>query len=99
MVKKRAFDLCFAIIGLICLTPLFIVIACIIRLDSRGSIFYVQRRIGRNGIEFLLYKFRTMYVHSEQLGLLTIGCRDYRITNSGYWLRKYKLDELPQLFN
>jgi lipopolysaccharide/colanic/teichoic acid biosynthesis glycosyltransferase len=99
MVKKRVFDLCFALIGLICLTPLFIVIACIIRLDSRGSIFYVQRRIGRNGIEFLLYKFRTMYVHSEQLGLLTIGSHDYRITNSGYWLRKYKLDELPQLFN
>jgi lipopolysaccharide/colanic/teichoic acid biosynthesis glycosyltransferase len=99
MVKKRVFDLCFALIGLICLTPFFIVIACIIRLDSRGSIFYVQRRIGRNGIEFLLYKFRTMYVHSEQLGLLTIGSHDYRITNSGYWLRKYKLDELPQLFN
>lgn len=99
MVKKRVFDLCFALIGLICLIPLFIVIACIIRLDSRGSIFYVQRRIGRNGIEFLLYKFRTMYVHSEQLGLLTIGSHDYRITNSGYWLRKYKLDELPQLFN
>ncbi|MDB4999567.1 MAG: polysaccharide biosynthesis polyprenyl glycosylphosphotransferase [Mucilaginibacter sp.] len=99
MVEKRVFDFCFALIGLICLTPLFIVIACIIRLDSRGNIFYVQRRIGRNGIEFLLYKFRTMYVHSEQLGLLTIGYRDYRITHIGYWLRRYKLDELPQLFN
>jgi lipopolysaccharide/colanic/teichoic acid biosynthesis glycosyltransferase len=75
------------------------VIAVIIMLDSRGGVFYRQERVGRWGKPFQLYKFRTMRIGSDQQGLLTIGGRDNRITQSGYWLRKYKLDELPQLIN
>ena len=67
--------------------------------DSAGPIFYIQKRVGLNGKEFNLFKFRSMRVNADKLGLLTVGGRDSRITNSGYILRKYKLDELPQLLN
>lgn len=99
MILKRVFDVCFALTGIALLMPVFILIALLIRIDSRGGVFYIQRRVGRNGIDFNLFKFRTMYVHADRIGLLTIGYHDYRITPTGYWLRKYKLDELPQLFN
>jgi lipopolysaccharide/colanic/teichoic acid biosynthesis glycosyltransferase len=96
---KRLFDFLFSLIGLIFLLPFFIVIALIIILTSKGSVFYLQKRVGINGEDFNLFKFRTMKPNSDKHGLLTIGGRDPRITSVGYFLRKYKLDELPQLFN
>ncbi|MGE5402259.1 MAG: sugar transferase [Ignavibacteriales bacterium] len=85
--------------GLILLLPLLIIIAAIIKLDSRGGILYKQPRVGKNNREFYLYKFRTMRNNSDRNGLLTVGEKDSRITRAGYYLRKYKLDELPQLLN
>ena len=96
---KRIFDIIFSLIGIILLLPLFIIISLWIMIDSKGGVFYIQQRIGKNGKPFGLYKFRTMYVDSDKKGLLTVGGRDPRVTKAGYWLRKYKLDELPQLFN
>jgi lipopolysaccharide/colanic/teichoic acid biosynthesis glycosyltransferase len=98
-VKKRIFDLFFTIPGLIILSPLFLVIYALIILDSKGGGFYLQKRVGRNNKDFTLFKFRTMSIGSDKKGLLTIGGNDSRITNVGRILRKYKLDELPQLFN
>ncbi|SEN46258.1 Sugar transferase involved in LPS biosynthesis (colanic, teichoic acid) [Mucilaginibacter gossypiicola] len=96
---KRLFDIGLSLIALIILLPLFVIIAMAIKINSRGSAFYKQARVGKDGNEFELFKFRTMYVDSDRAGLLTIGSKDYRITGVGYWLRKYKLDELPQLLN
>ncbi|WEA01226.1 sugar transferase [Mucilaginibacter sp. SJ] len=96
---KRLFDMGLSFITLIVLLPLFLLIAVAIKINSRGSAFYKQARVGKDGNEFELFKFRTMYVNSDRAGLLTIGSKDYRITGVGYWLRKYKLDELPQLLN
>ncbi|MFS2189109.1 sugar transferase [Mucilaginibacter sp. Mucisp84] len=96
---KRLFDIGISLIALIMLLPLFILIAIAIKINSRGSAFYKQTRVGKDGNEFELFKFRTMYINSDRAGLLTIGSKDYRITSVGYWLRKYKLDELPQLLN
>jgi lipopolysaccharide/colanic/teichoic acid biosynthesis glycosyltransferase len=95
----RFFDLLFSIIGLIFLSPLFIIISLWIKLDSSGPVFYVQTRVGRLGQDFKLLKFRSMHCNMEQSGLLTVGERDPRITRSGFFIRKYKLDELPQLIN
>jgi lipopolysaccharide/colanic/teichoic acid biosynthesis glycosyltransferase len=96
---KRCFDLFFSILGIILLLPVFLFVTVWICIDSWGTVFYRQQRVGRNGIDFTLYKFRTMKVGADKNGLLTVGGRDPRITRSGYLLRKYKLDELPQLFN
>lgn len=96
---KRLFDIGLSLLALIILLPLFLFIAIAIKLNSGGSPFYKQVRVGKDGDEFELFKFRTMYVNSDRAGLLTIGSKDYRITGVGYWLRKYKLDELPQLLN
>jgi len=96
---KRIFDLILAAIFLILLAPLFIFIAIRIKLDSKGSVFYKQVRVGLNGKDFGIYKFRTMFVGSDKKGLLTVGGNDARITRPGLFLRKYKLDELPQLIN
>lgn len=98
MDTKRMFDILLASIGLIVLSPLFVVIAILIMLDSKGGIFYRQIRVGKNVEDFPLLKFRTMYVHPNDQQLLTIG-NDARITKIGHWLRKHKLDELPQLLN
>lgn len=95
----RLFDILFSSVGLILLSPLFIVLYIMIRIESKGGAFYVQERIGRNGKPFGLYKFRTMRTGSDSEGLLTIGEHDNRITRIGYFLRKTKIDELPQLFN
>jgi lipopolysaccharide/colanic/teichoic acid biosynthesis glycosyltransferase len=95
----RFFDILFSAIGIILLSPLLIIISIYVYFDSRGPIIYMQKRVGRNGKDFCLYKFRSMYVNSENNGLITIGKRDPRITRSGYILRQIKLDELPQLFN
>jgi lipopolysaccharide/colanic/teichoic acid biosynthesis glycosyltransferase len=96
---KRCFDILFSFLGLIFLSPFFILLSIIILLDSKGGVFYKQIRVGKNNIDFKLYKFRSMRVGSDKKGLLTVGGRDNRITKSGYVIRKYKLDELPQLIN
>src|SRR5690349_15484705 len=96
---KRVFDVLIAGIALIIFSPLLILVALLIRLDSKGPIFFKQIRVGRNMKDFHLIKFRTMFVQQNEGSLLTIGNRDNRITRIGYWLRKYKLDELPQLLN
>lgn len=86
-------------VGLVVLSPLFAVLAVWIKADSRGPVFYRQTRVGRNNKDFRLYKFRSMRPDSDKLGLITVGGRDPRVTRSGYYIRKYKLDELPQLIN
>ncbi len=87
-------------LGLLVLSPLFLIIALLLLFTGTGDpVFFRQIRIGRGGVEFVLYKFRTMNNNRANSGLLTVGMRDKRITPVGYYLRKYKLDELPQLFN
>jgi lipopolysaccharide/colanic/teichoic acid biosynthesis glycosyltransferase len=96
---KRLMDVFCASAGVLLLAPVFIVISVIILMDSRGGIFYLQDRVGKNGKIFKLFKFRTMHVNADRFTAITVGARDPRITSAGYWLRKYKLDELPQLIN
>lgn len=96
---KRGFDIFCSLLGLVLLAPLLTVIAICIALESKGGVFYRQMRVGRFGEEFHLNKFRTMYPDADKKGLLTVGGRDPRITRLGYYLRKFKLDELPQLLN
>lgn len=96
---KRGIDILFSLIGLICLFPFFIFISFFIFITSKGGVFFVQLRVGKNNKDFKLYKFRTMFLNSDNKGLLTVGNNDERITKLGYYLRKNKLDELPQLIN
>ncbi len=96
---KRTFDILASAAGLLLLSPLFLVVALWIKCDSRGPVFYRQTRVGRGNRDFRLFKFRSMYVDSDKKGLLTVGGRDSRVTKSGYFIRKYKIDELPQLIN
>jgi hypothetical protein len=96
---KRAFDFLFSVIGLVAITPVMLLLALIITIDSKGGVFYKQVRIGKNKKPFKLYKFRSMSTDADKKGLLTVGNKDSRITKIGYYLRKYKLDELPQLIN
>ena len=95
----RLLDIMLSLLGLLFLQPIFLILAVWIKFDSQGSIFFRQIRVGKDGRDFRIYKFRTMIVNAEKMGIITIGERDPRITNSGYFLRKYKLDELPQLIN
>ena len=96
---KRLFDIFFSFSAIIFLLPFYLVIALFIVLDSKGGIFYKQIRVGKGNKDFGLFKFRTMRQDAHKQGLLTVGGRDPRITNVGYFLRKYKLDELPQFIN
>ncbi len=96
---KRFLDVLVAGIGLVLLSPFFVVMALIIKWDSPGPVFFRQERVGRGFSMFRLWKFRTMHVFADRQAAITIGTRDPRITRAGYWLRKYKLDELPQLIN
>ena len=96
---KRIFDIFFTSIALVVLSPLMLLTALAIVCDSKGKIFYKQLRVGKNNTDFYLYKFRTMRSCSDMQGLLTVGDRDLRVTKIGYFLRKIKWDELPQLFN
>ena len=96
---KRIIDIIASSIGIVLLLPIFIIIYLIVVFESRGGGFYKQIRVGKNGNDFGLLKFRTMRSGSDKKGLLTVGGRDPRITRTGYYLRKYKLDELPQLLN
>jgi lipopolysaccharide/colanic/teichoic acid biosynthesis glycosyltransferase len=97
--SKRIFDIFFSSIGIIILSPFFIIISLLIIASSGFPVFYLQERVGRGCKIFKLIKFRSMRKDADKRGLLTVGGRDPRITGIGYYLRKYKLDELPQLFN
>jgi lipopolysaccharide/colanic/teichoic acid biosynthesis glycosyltransferase len=96
--EKRIFDLLFAFFGIILFTPIFLVIIFLIKLDSKGSVFFLQSRIGLEGEVFNIIKFRTMNIHQNSNSTITLK-EDSRITGIGKYLRKYKLDELPELFN
>lgn len=96
---KRLFDIIASGLGLLILSPLFLVVAVWVKLDSPGPVFYKQIRVGRNNKDFFLYKFRSMRVGADKKGLITVGGHDPRVTRSGYYIRKYKLDEFPQLIN
>jgi len=95
----RWFDVFFSLAGLIILSPLLILVALIIKLTSKGPVFFKQNRVGKQGRDFKVYKFRSMSVGADKKGLLTVGGKDTRVTPVGFYLRKFKLDELPQLFN
>ena len=96
---KRIFDIFFSFIGLIVLFIPFLFIAFLISIDSKGGVFYKQNRVGKDGLDFKLFKFRSMRTDADKSGLLTVGGPDSRITRIGYTVRKYKIDELPQLIN
>lgn len=96
---KRIFDIVMSLIGLLLLSPLFVIIAIWIKVDSQGPVFYKQIRVGRDNKDFQLYKFRSMRPGSDKGSLITVGGRDPRVTPSGYYIRKFKLDEFPQLIN
>lgn len=96
---KRLFDITASALGLLLLSPLFIVVAIWIKLDSEGPVFYRQLRVGRHNKDFRIYKFRSMRIGADRGSLVTIGGNDPRVTKSGYIIRKYKIDELPQLIN
>ena len=95
----RFFDILLSSLGLILLSPIFLIIYVVIRSSSKGPGFYSQKRIGKHGRPFRLYKFRTMRIGSDKGRLITVGGKDSRITKAGFYIRKYKLDELPQLWN
>ena len=96
---KRIFDIVASGLGLIVLSPLFLVLAIWIKLDSKGPVFYRQVRVGYKNKDFRIFKFRSMRVGSDKGSLVTIGGHDPRVTRSGYFIRKFKFDELPQLIN
>ena len=96
---KRLFDFSASLLGILLLSPVLIMLWLIVVLDSPGGGFYRQIRVGKDGADFGLWKFRSMRTGADKKGLLTVGGRDPRVTRAGYFLRKYKLDELPQLFN
>lgn len=95
----RFFDILFSFLGILFLSPVFLLLYIAIRLESKGGGFYMQSRVGLDGKDFYVYKFRSMRIGADRQGLITVGGRDPRITRIGYFIRKYKLDELPQLFN
>ena len=99
LIIKRGFDIVVSFIGLLILLPIFLIVAIIIKLDSKGSIFFRQIRVGKNGKEFKIFKFRTMVVDAEEKGMQITVDGDSRITKPGNFLRRSKIDELPQLIN
>lgn len=99
MIIKRLFDIITSIIGIIILSPILLLISLLIIFESGFPILYKQKRVGKENKDFFLLKFRSMNKGADKKGLLTIGEKDSRITRVGYYLRKYKLDELPQLLN
>ncbi|MFV9551035.1 sugar transferase [Algibacter sp. PT7-4] len=96
---KRLFDVILSLIGIILIFPVCLIISILIKLDSKGSVLFIQSRVGKNNSDFNIYKFRTMKVESNKKGLLTLGNNDARVTKIGYFLRRYKIDEFPQLIN
>ena len=95
---KRIFDITLSLFGLIILLPFMLIIAILIKFDSKGTVFFKQIRITKDGKEFKIFKYRTMKVGSDKYSQITVG-QDERITKIGSFLRKYKLDEIPQLIN
>ena len=95
---KRIFDIVSSLFGLIVLSPFMLIIAILIKIDSKGPVFFKQVRVTKNGREFKIFKYRTMKIGSDKYSQITIG-KDSRITKVGDFLRKYKLDEIPQLIN
>jgi lipopolysaccharide/colanic/teichoic acid biosynthesis glycosyltransferase len=95
----RLCDIVFSLFGLLILCPLFLIVAIWIVIDDPGPVFYRQQRVGKDNKDFGLLKFRSMRVGADKMSLITIGDRDPRVTRAGYYIRKYKLDELPQLWN
>lgn len=95
----RLCDIVFSLFGLLFLSPLFLIVALWIVIDDPGPVFYRQQRVGKDGKDFGLLKFRSMRIGADQMSLITIGDRDPRVTRAGYYLRKLKIDELPQLWN
>ena len=95
----RFCDIVFSFFGLLLLSPLFLIVALWIVIDNPGPVFYRQQRVGKDGRDFGLLKFRSMRMGADKMSLITIGDRDPRVTRAGYYIRKYKLDELPQLWN
>lgn len=95
----RVCDIVFSFFGLLFLSPLFLIVALWIIIDNPGPVFYRQQRVGKDGKDFGLLKFRSMRVGADKMSLITIGDRDPRVTRAGYYIRKYKIDELPQLWN
>ncbi len=96
---KRLFDIIFSVVALVFLAPLFILIAILIKIGSPGGVFYRGIRVGRNGKLFRIFKFRTMVVDAEQKGGYSTSYNDHRLTSIGSFLRRYKIDELPQFIN
>lgn len=96
---KRLFDIVASGCGLLILSPIFIILAIWIKLDSKGPVFYRQVRVGFHNKDFRIFKFRSMRVGADKGSLVTIGGHDPRVTRRGYFIRKYKLDEFPQLIN
>lgn len=96
---KRAFDFLFSLFILVLFSPIGFVISILILFSSPGGIFFMQERIGRQGLPFKLYKFRSMRIDADQSGKLTVGMKDPRITRVGIFIRRYKLDEFPQFIN
>jgi lipopolysaccharide/colanic/teichoic acid biosynthesis glycosyltransferase len=99
LLAKRAFDLVAAATGVVLVSPLLLLIAVLVKLDSPGPVIYLGPRIGKDGKPFNIYKFRSMVANAEQLGTTATAHLDPRITRVGRFIRRYKLDELPQLFN
>lgn len=95
----RFCDIVFSFFGMLLLSPLFLIVAIWIMIDDPGAVFYRQQRVGRNNQDFGLLKFRSMRIGADKMSLITIGDRDPRVTHAGYYIRKYKIDELPQLWN
>lgn len=95
----RICDIVFSFFGLLFLSPLLLIVALWIVIDDPGPVFYRQQRVGKDGRDFGLLKFRSMRIGADKMSLITIGDRDPRVTRAGYYIRKYKLDELPQLWN
>jgi lipopolysaccharide/colanic/teichoic acid biosynthesis glycosyltransferase len=96
---KRLFDIVFSFAALLLFSPFFILISLAILLTSKGGVFFLQSRVGKDNVDFKIFKFRTMKPDSEKHGQLTVGMKDNRITKVGYYLRKFKMDEVPQLIN
>lgn len=95
----RFFDILLSVLGLALLSPILLLVYLFVCIESPGGGFFCQQRVGKNGKLFKLYKFRTMRLGSEKGRLITVGAKDSRITRIGYFLRKFKIDELPQLIN
>jgi lipopolysaccharide/colanic/teichoic acid biosynthesis glycosyltransferase len=96
---KRAMDIFFSLIGLIVLSPIFIAVAIVVKTEDMGPVFFKAVRVGLHGIPFKMYKFRTMVVNADKLGPSSTSLSDKRITETGRFLRKFKIDEIPQLIN